>query len=333
MLCLSRIPAGRAHHHAHHRQDRSLLPTGMSFGEAGSYVRMSGPCQGRTRPPPIHETRGIVNLDKAPRNAAGKVEYEVEFYLIAPGPIRRRPARRCSTRSTIAGRKARDALSQRGEGRARRPASTIPATAADGRQRLPLPPRLYAGLERLGPGRAEGQWRARRSARPIASDRGKADRSARSATSSVFGTRIPETSPTAPLSYETASFDQARGKPHRGGEREADPPARSSRASGWRFANSRGDSSYCPSATKFKPGLIYDFRYRGPEPARSSASVSPRRAILSRSCATRRIDDAGSAKPARIPAETLPVKHAIGFGISQERPLSARPYRPRLQSG
>ena len=45
---------------------------GMAFGDAGAYERVSGTASGELDPADPHN-RGIVNLDKAPRNAAGKV--------------------------------------------------------------------------------------------------------------------------------------------------------------------------------------------------------------------------------------------------------------------
>src|SRR6202022_1554045 len=56
---------------------------GMSFGDAGPYVRITGIAKGELDPAdPRNQV--IVDLDKAPRNAAGKVEYEVEFYIMRP---------------------------------------------------------------------------------------------------------------------------------------------------------------------------------------------------------------------------------------------------------
>jgi hypothetical protein len=51
---------------------------GAEFGTAGSYLRIAGKAQGAIDPRhPLNAV--IVNLDKAPRNAHGWVEYEVDF--------------------------------------------------------------------------------------------------------------------------------------------------------------------------------------------------------------------------------------------------------------
>ncbi len=56
---------------------------GRSFGDAGPYERVTGVARGELDP---HDARnrGIVNLDKAPRNAEGRVEYVVEFEVLRP---------------------------------------------------------------------------------------------------------------------------------------------------------------------------------------------------------------------------------------------------------
>ena len=45
---------------------------GASFGDAGSYERVSGSARGELDPFDVRN-RGIVNIDKAPRNAGGNV--------------------------------------------------------------------------------------------------------------------------------------------------------------------------------------------------------------------------------------------------------------------
>jgi hypothetical protein len=56
---------------------------GESFGEAGPYEKVVGRAFGEVNP---NDPRNsiIVNLDKAPRNADGMVEYEVDIYFLKP---------------------------------------------------------------------------------------------------------------------------------------------------------------------------------------------------------------------------------------------------------
>ena len=56
---------------------------GVSFGSAGAYERVRGTYKG-TLDPRDARNSVIVNIDKAPRNAAGRVEYEGEFFILRP---------------------------------------------------------------------------------------------------------------------------------------------------------------------------------------------------------------------------------------------------------
>jgi hypothetical protein len=56
---------------------------GASFGSAGAYERVRGSFKGELDPTDPRN-KIIVNIDKAPRNAAGRVEYESEFYILRP---------------------------------------------------------------------------------------------------------------------------------------------------------------------------------------------------------------------------------------------------------
>ncbi|HEY1432622.1 MAG TPA: hypothetical protein VGF39_13490 [Stellaceae bacterium] len=52
---------------------------GQPFGETGSYLRIRGVAKGELDPASALENRVIVDLDKAPCNARGLVEYETDF--------------------------------------------------------------------------------------------------------------------------------------------------------------------------------------------------------------------------------------------------------------
>ena len=56
---------------------------GTTFGQAGAYERVTGTFRGELDPQDARN-RVIVNIDKAPRNAAGKVEYEADFFMLRP---------------------------------------------------------------------------------------------------------------------------------------------------------------------------------------------------------------------------------------------------------
>jgi hypothetical protein len=56
---------------------------GSAFGSAGAYERVRGTFKGELDPADARN-KVIVNIDKAPRNAAGRVEYEADFFLLRP---------------------------------------------------------------------------------------------------------------------------------------------------------------------------------------------------------------------------------------------------------
>ena len=57
---------------------------GNAFGEAGSYPRIKGIAKGELDPAAPGNSV-IANLDKAPQNARGMIEYETDFFIPAPG--------------------------------------------------------------------------------------------------------------------------------------------------------------------------------------------------------------------------------------------------------
>src|SRR5207245_11247710 len=56
---------------------------GRPFGEIGQYEKLTGRAFGVADPKdPVDAT--IVNIERAPRNAQGLVEYDVDFYVLKP---------------------------------------------------------------------------------------------------------------------------------------------------------------------------------------------------------------------------------------------------------
>ena len=52
-----------------------------TFGKTGAYERVWGVAKGELDPADARN-KGIVNLDKVPRNSNGKVPYEVEWFML-----------------------------------------------------------------------------------------------------------------------------------------------------------------------------------------------------------------------------------------------------------
>ena len=62
---------------------RAPFVGGAAFGAIGAYERLDGVAIGELDP--AHPgNRGIVNLDKAPRNARGRVEYRSDICILRP---------------------------------------------------------------------------------------------------------------------------------------------------------------------------------------------------------------------------------------------------------
>src|SRR4029077_20792121 len=56
---------------------------GLVFGEAGPYQRVRGTAKCELDPAAA-QNRVVVDLDRAPRNARGLVEYETDFFMLRP---------------------------------------------------------------------------------------------------------------------------------------------------------------------------------------------------------------------------------------------------------
>lgn len=62
---------------------REPFVAGQAFGSAGVYEKIVGRFHGELDPPhPLNA--GIVDLEKAPRNTRGRVEYSADFYILKP---------------------------------------------------------------------------------------------------------------------------------------------------------------------------------------------------------------------------------------------------------
>ena len=69
-------------------QSRSDLAAGQVFGTAGPFEKIAGKIFFAVDPA-LPANRIVTDLDKAPRNAAGKVEFSSDFFLIKPKNIAR----------------------------------------------------------------------------------------------------------------------------------------------------------------------------------------------------------------------------------------------------
>src|SRR5262245_1792576 len=67
---------------------RSVVLDGRPFGEVGAYEKIAGTIRFAADPAhPLH--RNITDLDRAPRNAQGRVEFSGDFYVLKPVDMRK----------------------------------------------------------------------------------------------------------------------------------------------------------------------------------------------------------------------------------------------------
>src|SRR3954471_22857598 len=69
-------------------QSRSDLSGGQAFGAAGAYEKLAGKIY-FAADPALPANRIVTDVDKAPRNASGRVEFSADFFLIKPKDIAR----------------------------------------------------------------------------------------------------------------------------------------------------------------------------------------------------------------------------------------------------
>jgi hypothetical protein len=84
LVCIAALtPAGEAGVERIEVLSRADVLDGRVFGEAGPYEKVSGKVHFAVKPEAA-PNKLIVDLDKAPRNGAGEVEFSADFYLLRP---------------------------------------------------------------------------------------------------------------------------------------------------------------------------------------------------------------------------------------------------------
>jgi hypothetical protein len=271
---------------------------GAAFGEAGAYERVKGTFKGELDPADARN-RVIVNLDKAPRNAAGRVEYEADFHILRPvDPARgsgkilydtTNRGRQYAHWVLMDSRTVRNdprAMEDAGNGLLLRRGYIIVANGWD-----PDAPRSNDGL----------------AMKPvIATDGGKPIvRVIRDELQS--GTRGAQRE-SFRLTHEAASIDPSQARltvrPA-----EADPRTEIP-ASGWAYVNAR-EIRLLPQGTKPQPGAIYEFHYPATRPRVLGIGLAASRDLVS-FLRYEKADSKGNANPAGTG-----IRHVIAFGRSQ----------------
>src|SRR5712672_4771162 len=269
-----------------------------SFAEAGGYVRVRGVARGvlDLRAP---ENAGIVDLDKAARNAAGHVEYATDFFMLRPAEPRRGSGMLVYD---VTNRGAKRILSLLDDVPANVPiAVNDPKTARD----AGLGFLLGRGHSIVWSGWDPGAPRANNGLGadfPVALENGKPI-TGRIRDEFHVGTRGPAELVVRRLSYPAASLDQPETR-LTVRDREADRRRDIPRAE-WQFVDARS-IRLVPEGRSFEPFKIYELWYEATEPKVLGIGFASVRDLVS-FLRHERADNP-------LLAEDAEIRDAIGFG-------------------
>jgi hypothetical protein len=281
---------------------------GASFGNSGSYVRVRGVAHG-VLDPDDPQNAVIVNLDKAPRNADGMLEYDMDVFILRPGE----PGagnRKILYDVTNRGRKF--LLHWLNDASSTSPAAiNDPKTLEDAGNGFVLREGytiVWSGWDAGAP--TGPDLMALRA--PIATDHG-APIVQRIRHEWVFGTRSPGDQAAASLSYEAASLDPAEARltmrAHRGDEPTGIPPEK------WQYVDAR-TIRLLPEGTTFANGTIYEFWYPAKNPVVLGVGYAAMRDLNS-FLRHEPVDDAGNVNPIALSSSSTGINGSLAIGISQ----------------
>jgi hypothetical protein len=280
----------------------SLEPAfeGVEFGGAGPYEKVAGRVRGAVDP--SHRLNaGIVNLERAPRNAAGMVEYCVDFFLLKPTDPRHHNGR---ILYDVLNRGNKLALTAFNDA----PASPHLAAAPDAgngflmRQGYAV---LWTGWQGdVVPG--EGRMLA---SLPIATDNGTP---IVGVNREEFIFNHPHTPARAPLSYPAHTLDQAQATlTVRQRERDA---RKALPAAAWRYLSNRMVQIDRPQ--DFDGGAIYEFIYPAQDPIVMGLGFAAVRDAVS-FFRHRAAGEDGQPNPLAVGGRPPAVAQVYAFGMSQ----------------
>ena len=274
---------------------------GSTFGNAGAYERVRGTFKGELDPNDARN-KVIVNLDKAPRNADGKVEYEADFFMLRPVEAARGN-----------GKLIYDVTNRGRKYIHWRLMDARPATPAQANDPRTLEDAGNGLLFRMGYTFVWSGWDpdAPRSNNGMAMKPVIATNSGKPIVKLirdelVNGTRSPLRE-TFRLTHNAATTDQSQAKlTVRRREADARMPIP---ATGWSYVNDR-EIRLLPEGTKPEPGSIYEFHYPAKDPRVLGIGMAAVRDLIS-FMRYEGTDAKGNANPARG------IKGTLAFGISQ----------------
>ena len=282
---------------------------GQSFGDAGSYLRIKGIAKGGIDPA-VPQNRVIADLDKAPRNARGMIEYETDFFILRPAELHR-------TKSILVydvtnrGRKMIFNLLDDAAGNA---STNNPTTA----NHAGLAFTLRRGYTLVWSGWDSGAPRANNgmTARlPAALENGEPI-VRRIRDEFHIGTRAPGKGDVVRLNYPTISTDRRRARltvRDRESDNRSEIPSEC-----WEFVD-RQTIRLLPVATNFAPYKIYDLWYEATGSSVPGAGFAATRDLVS-FLRYEEADPKGTRNPMTVDggrAGSPPIAHTLAFGVSQ----------------
>jgi len=286
--------------------DIANFADGHEFGAAGAYVRIKGVARG-TLDPNARANAGIVDLDKAPTNAGGLVEYATDFDILRPKDALRGSG---ILVYDVPNRGSKRIFNLLDDFAAGDPARTNdPTTIEDAGLGFCLGRGysiVWSGWDPGAP-RANGGLGAEF---PPALDQGRPI-TGRIRDEFHFGTRAPGDGSVRRLSYPAASTDQPQARltvRAREGNRRTEIPRGE-----WEFVDDRS-IRLLPEGRKFEPIKIYELWYEATGAkvlGIGYASVRDLVSFLRYPSANR------GAIPNPLVSETSKIRHALAFGVSQ----------------
>ena len=269
------------------------LADGAAFGEAGAYERVTAVARGEVDPSSPANS-GIALIDKALRNAAGKVEYATSVFILRPRDPTRGNGRILYEVNNRGRKMLFGNIADGPQG------VNDPKTLADLGNAFPL--RLgytivWSGWDPDAPRANMGLALTA----PVATNNGQPIvQTVREEW--VSGTRVGVLE-TFKLSHEAATLEQPRAR-FTVRERAEDEP-RELPLNQWSFVDSR--SIRLREGTKPKPGFLYEFHYEAKNPKVQGLGFA----------ATRDVVSWLRHAPEAVKATGRPMTHALAIGFSQ----------------
>ena len=278
------------------------------FGAAGSYERVKGIAKGELDPK-APENSVIVDLDKAPRNARGMVEYEVDIFILRPTDaakgngilfyeVLNRGNKQLGNRLHDLGRAGALVLND--------PKTKEHAGNAFLFERGYT--MMWSGWD---PDVSRGQ--ALMSARfPVAMENGT-PMTRRIREEFQVGKRRPAGAETVQLNYPAATTDKTKARLTRR-DRQSDARVEVP-ADGWEFVDAK-TVRLLPAGTKFSSVTIYELWYEATDAKVVGMGFPATRDVVS-FLRHERVDSNGTANPLAVGAQGTGIRHTMAFGGSQ----------------